>query len=210
MEPGVCLPTCVHYSYMHCHEHTGHKCRITTMAASYNVLYIGTGGGFLLTLNCSTMELYSSVHAYSGPVRSLLLISPPEQEGQVFSRLPSETGDEAGEPASPAQLEESITVTNSLRLDLKPMEPLPSEQSVLISFGRGYRGVVGDSENCPQDFILPSAGKKVNTFPSKPNQSEGHLLLWSTEVKEHFRPSSVFTRLESSPALFSPHHNYIH
>ena len=180
------------------------------MAASNDVLYVGTGGGFLLTLNCSTMELYFFIHAYNGPLRTLLLVSPLEhqQEGHshIYSKLPSEIGgDDPGE-SSLTTLTQFEDTNNSLRLNLKPMEPLPSEQSVLISFGRGYRGVVGDSENCPQEFILPSAGKKVTTTPAKPDREDGHLLLWSTE---HVRRSSVIPRLESSPSMFSPRHNQV-
>ena len=73
---------------------------------------------------------------------------------------------------------------------IRSMDSITSERSVLISFGIGYRGVVGESENCPQVFTLPSDGKKLHTKPAKPSAKDGHLLLWSTEHCSRYTYSS--------------------
>lgn len=172
------------------------------MTSSGGLLYVGTGGGVLLALNFSTMELHFVFHAYTGAVRSLLLVSP-EQQTKAFTRLLSNVGNHNSK-TSFIQHEEtshSLNVPKRLHLDLKPMEPLPEEQSVLLSFGLGYRGVVGDSDNCPQQFILPSTGKKIATKSARPVANDGHLLLWSTE---HHSKHMSSTRLESPQVLNTP------
>ncbi len=183
----------------------GQKGRTTSMTASGDLLYIGTGGGVLLVLNCSTMEPLFVTHAYTGPIRSLLLVAPG-QHSKMFSRLlsqnkpqimpnqASQTSDGKLSPvsASAPQLKDPVLTERPERpalhldLQLKAMEPLPAEQSVLVSFGLGYRGVVGDTENCPQEFILPSnissynrVKKAPTTKPAKPNVDDVHILLWS-------------------------------
>jgi hypothetical protein len=184
------------------------------MTSSGELLYVGTGGGVLLALSCSTMEPLFVSHAYTGPIRSLLLVAPGQQS-RMISRLLSHNKDQlasttAGQssssnrkkllspitsPTSPQKAPPSLLASRpALHLNLKAMEPLPAEQSVLISFGLGYRGVVGDSENCPQEFILPSnvscsgsgggcgcsRTKKANfTKPAKPSVDDVHILLWS-------------------------------
>lgn len=189
---------------------TGRKSRITTMTASNDLLYVGTGGGVLLALSCSTMEPLFVSHVYTGPIRSLLLVVPGQQS-RMISRLLSHNKVQSKaqqsstsqskkkmlspitSPVSPQKSPGLLPLRPALHLNLKAMEPLPAEQSVLISFGLGYRGVVGDSENCPQEFILPSnvssssygggggsRTKKANsTKPAKPSVDDVHILLWS-------------------------------
>lgn len=176
------------------------------MAASGDLLYVGTGGGVLLALSCSTMEPLFVSHAYTGPIRSLLLVAPG-QHSKMFTRLLSQNKPQSKpqkasasqtssdgklspilSPVSPPHKAPVLAERSALHLNLKTMEPLPAEQSVLISLGLGYRGVVGDSENCPQEFILPSnvssscsRVKKATatTKPAKPNADDVHILLWS-------------------------------
>lgn len=190
------------------------------MTASGDLLYVGTGGGVLLALSCSTMEPLFVAHAYTGPIRSLLLVTPGQHSGMI-SRLLSQNkpqsvkSQEAGtnqqttgsnivsgklspitSPVSPSKGLGPVlagtrpTRDRAMHLNLKAMEPLPAEQSVLISFGLGYRGVVGDSENCPPEFLLPSnvssssccnRAKKgtAATKPAKPSADDIHILLWS-------------------------------
>ena len=163
------------------------------------LLYVGTGGGALLALNCSSMELYFVFHAYVGAVRSLLLVSP-EQQTRAFTRLFSRKdlalssinmrGSTSGDDLSSLQQDSVLNqrrpsldslLSQSSRRSMRSYESVPSDRSVLLSFGVGYRGVVGDSENCPQIFTLPSDGKKVLSKPARPSVKDGHLLLWSTE-----------------------------
>ena len=200
----------INFNLLLCTPLTGRKSRITTMTASDDLLYVGTGGGVLLALSCSTMEPLFVSHAYTGPIRSLLLVTPGQQS-RMISRLlshnkaqsktqqPPSTSQSSGKkmlspitsPISPQKSPGLLASRPALHLNLKAMEPLPAEQSVLISFGLGYRGVVGDSENCPQEFILPSNNissgggggnrtKKANsTKPAKPSVDDVHILLWS-------------------------------
>ena len=171
------------------------------MTVTGELLYVGTGGGALLALNCSSMELYFVFHAYVGAIRSLLLVSP-EQQTRAFTRLFSRKDsilssiNIGGGNASSDDLslqQDSVVMTNRRRSSLDSLtsqtsrrsmqsfSSVLSDRSVLLSFGVGYRGVVGDSENCPQNFTLPSDGKKVLTKPARPSVRDGHLLLWSTE-----------------------------
>ena len=174
--------------------------RVTSMTVTGGLLYVGTGGGALLALDCSTMDLHFVFHAYVGPVRSLLIVLP-EQQTRAFTRLfsrkdsvlssinTSSSMDDFGPPppvpqAASARRRSSLDSLMSMtsRRSLRSLDStVSSERSVLISFGVGYRGVVGESENCPSAFTLPSDGKKILTKPAKPCAKDGHLLLWSTE-----------------------------
>ena len=203
------------------------------MTASGDLLYVGTGGGVLLALSCSTMEPHFATHAYTGPIRSLLLVAPGQQT-KVFTRLFSQNKPTQQLPVSkpnpintPA-ISTALKVSDSnlklperplhLDLKLKAMEPLPAEQSVVISFGLGYRGVVGDSENCPQEFILPSNAssscnrlkKATATKPAKPNVEDGHILLWSAG---HYNNKQIGPMKLGSPQrrenASSPQHSQI-
>lgn len=58
-----------------------------------------------------------------------------------------------------------------------------TDNILLLSIGRGYRGIVGQYENHPKDFILPSTTPLQSvTRPAKPEVSSSHLLVWSTEL----------------------------
>ena len=173
-----------------------------------DLLYIGTGGGVLLALRCSTMELHFAYHAYSDAIRSLLVILP-KQQTIAFTRLmsfeKSQIQVDDHYDATTQQMDQKEAsqsplrnTTKRLHLNLKPVEPLPAERSVLISFGHGYRGVVGDYANYPQEFILPSQGKKAASKPAKPCTDDGHLLIWSTE--HDTRDLKRVPRLMSSPS----------
>lgn len=168
------------------------------MTVTGELLYVGTGGGALLALNCSTMELYFVFHAYVGAVRSLLLVSP-EQQTRAFTRLFSRKDSVfssvsvmGGSSSDELSLQQDNVMnrrrssldslmSQTSRRSMRSFDSVPSDRSVLLSFGVGYRGVVGESENCPQNFTLPSDGKKVLTKPARPSVRDGHLLLWSTE-----------------------------
>ena len=169
------------------------------MTVTKGLLYVGMGGGALLGLDCSSMELQFVFHAYVGPVRSLLIVLPEQQtkafirlfsrKDSILSSMTTSSSVDDMEPLSATQqpsMERRRSSLDSLisqtsRKSLTSFESLSSERSVLISFGVGYRGVVGDSENCPLAFTLPSDGKSILTKPAKPCAKDGHLLLWSTE-----------------------------
>ena len=166
------------------------------MTVTGDILYVGTGGGALLALSCSSMELQFVFHAYVGAVRSLLVVLP-EQQTRAFTRLFSRKDSVLSSMSTSASSDDfdqlmshqsqrrrsslDSLMSQSSQKSLLSLRTVQSERSVLISFGVGYRGVVGESTNCPHVFTLPSDGKKILTKPSKPNAQDGHLLLWSTE-----------------------------
>ena len=178
------------------------------MSVAGDLLYVGTGGGALLALNCSSMELQFVFHAYVGAVRSLLLVLP-EQQTRAFTRLFSRKDSVLSGINASSSVEDFSQSTHELRRRRSSLDSLMSqnsrksltsisdavslERSVLISFGVGYRGVVGNSVNVPPVFTLPSDGKKILTKPSKPSAKDGHLLLWSTEHCSRFSGCSRLT-----------------
>ena len=181
------------------------------MTVAGDLLYVGTGGGVLLALNCSSMDLQFVFHAYVGPVRSLLLVLP-EQQTRAFVRLFSRKDSVLSSINSISSNDDFTTqvafdqpqarrrssldslMSQTSRKSLRSYsESLVSERSVLISCGVGYRGVVGNSENCPPAFTLPSDGKKILTKPAKPSATDGHLLLWSTEHCSKFSSCKLKT-----------------
>ena len=150
--------------------------RVTSLVAGKELLYVGTGGGAILFLNSTTMELCSLCHAYDKPVRCLLFINPGKQVKRKLSRRDSG----ASNVRSPR-----TSVTSLRSFD----ELVPEDRSVLVSFGLGYSGVVGSSPNHPQVLQLPTENGPLThgyltsaTRLAKPSPSVGHLLLWSTEV----------------------------
>ena len=162
----------------------------------------------LLALRCSTMELHFAYHAYNDAIRSLLIVLP-RQQTIAFTRLmsfqkPQIQADNHCDATMQQMVQKEASHTplkntsKRLHLNLKPVEPLPAERSVLISFGYGYRGIVGEYTNYPQEFILPSQGKKVATKPAKPCRDDGHLLIWSTEYDT--RDVKCVSRVMSSPS----------
>ena len=175
------------------------------MTVISDLLYIGTRGGALLAFNSSSMQLHFTSYVYDGPVRCLLKL-PKQQTREItqpFSRNAlnlSYTGScdidsdqlEHHQNATPySSLDRSKSPTTSLY-----SQPSSSENSVLVSIGLRYRGVVGESENCPPTFILPSDGKQTLTKPLRPNPQDNYMLLWST--KHHG------TKTECMDALCSP------
>ena len=167
--------------------HTACKGQVTAMTTTGDFLYVGTSGGVLLALNSSRMEPQFVFHAYVGTVHNLLLVSPKQlprhmwtkvisRSNVVISSISNVNSDDATQSANQQQPLRNRSNTDCM-INQTSLRSL--EHSVLVSFGIGYRGVVGDSENCPQVFTLPSDGKKKK--PSKPSAEDSHLLLWSVE-----------------------------
>ena len=137
------------------------------------------------------MEPIHIFDAYLKPARSLLLINYSGYQSKPFHRLLSH--DTIGSRNN--TLKSSGSSTSSLesmkssysgprRSSLNTGTSNDTSHSVLVSFGGGYKGVVRNCQDCPENFLLPSEGNKTNTQQSKPDRSIVNLLLWSTEVKE--------------------------
>ena len=182
------------------------KCQITSMIGNGDILYVGTKGGVLLALDCLAIskkqpspQVYA-FHAYTGAVCSLIIASPSKlptamtkklSHSNISSRKKFSNDDSSHQSASQKQAlrfrKRSSTDSNvshamqSAQADYRSLSSLDSERSMLISFGIGYSGVVGNSVNSPKMFILPSDRKRILTQPAKPNPNDVYLLLWSIE-----------------------------
>ena len=175
--------------------------RITSLLATKDLIYVGTGGGVIVVVNAVSMEVSSLLHGYDMAVRCLLFVSPGQQLRpfmRMFSRKDSSTTSiGAVSPklrsvgvasSSSARSPSQTSLTSNCSTDSATSE---DSRSILFSFGKGYRGVVGNSPNHPPVFNLPSetaasscgyCGTNVSTLRmAKPLHSVGHLLLWSTE-----------------------------
>ena len=160
------------------------------MSAKEHFLYAAIGGGAILCLNCRTMEVVHILDAYFKPARSLLMVNFTRTQSKPFDRLFSQS-DMTRERSTSSQ-EHTLPFDSCRRVSLASTkstfstdsfssEECPSN-SLLISFGGGYKGVIGSTPDPPEDFILPNEGNKTNTIPAIPDESIGYLLLWSTEV----------------------------
>ena len=176
----------------HCADGVG---RVSSLTAKDHFLYAAVKG-CILCLNCETMEPARVFDAYWSKVRSLIVINYSETHSRHFQRFLSHSGDTLASSyslGSPNQRSEgfrtfgSSSSVSSLRSTPRSQSSLDAaagdemRHSVLISFGVGYKGVVGDHSEHPESFILPSDGSRNNYQPAKPDRSTGCLLLWSTE-----------------------------
>ena len=173
------------------------KSRVTSLLADADVIYVGTGGGAILVLGSMTMEMTHVLYAYSNPVRCLLSVSPGTQV-KSFMRMFSRK--ESGGSVTPSSISmrrgsaEDSTGSLASKYHHKSSassidETLPQDRKILLSFGMGYRGIVGSSPNHPHTFILPSdstasGGYVASSSPrvAKPSSTVVHLLLWSAET----------------------------
>lgn len=175
------LDTCVaHYT-------AARSSRVTSLLSGGDLLYVGTGGGAILVLESITMELYQLLHAYTEPVRSLLLVLPNKQSPPLFQRLFSRKGSARTASTTSSGSDSPINTSRHPSESVSSSMSISSEfsnheRAVLISFGVGYRGVIGEADNYPPTFMLPSEGTKNNTKFAKIPSSCGHLLLWSSKT----------------------------
>ena len=153
-----------------------------------------------MVLNIVSMEVTSLLHGYDMAVRCLLFVSPGQQVRpfmRMFSRKDAATTSVGARSPKLSAASISSTVSNGARLSTSSLTSNPSiddatvedSRSILFSFGKGYRGVVGNSPNHPSAFNLPSENASSSCYSStnipslrlaKPLHSIGHLLLWST------------------------------
>ena len=169
--------------------------RVTSLLADPAVIYVGTGGGAILVLDSLTMEMTHVLYAYSNPVRCLLSVNPVTQMRslmRMFSR--KESGGSGTSLSMRRGSADDATSSLTSKFNHKSSVPsidetLPQDRKILLSFGMGYRGIVGSSPNHPHTFILPSdstASGSCNASSSprvaKPSANVVHLLLWSAET----------------------------
>ena len=182
------------YNFLHFPPSVVRSSRVTSLLADTAVMYVGTEGGAILVLDSSSMEVSHILHAYNNPVRCLLSVSPGTQV-KPFMRMFSRK--ESGGSITPTALRRSSGDSSSSlisKLHHKTStasidEAITQDRSLLLSFGMGYRGIVGQSPNHPQVFILPSESAVTSSGMltsvgrvAKPSAAVGHLLLWSAET----------------------------
>ncbi len=191
--------------------------RIASLEAKENIIYAGLENGVILCIKCEDMCVSHTFSAYGKTVSSLMMLRPPNQdsdeppENEHAGAQIRSTYHLAGQrkappkklPLKPARKHSPITArrkflihSNSLNkqsFDLSPVSFKVSssyktaEDLLLISIGRGYRGIVGSCTNHPKEFILPSSTAnelQSDNQTAKPNPEDSYLLIWSTEKCE--------------------------
>ena len=149
-------------------------------------MYIGTKGGIIVVLNHRTQETVHFVYAYNEAVKCLLPINRPRQI-RKYARLNSHKE----RLSSKFSFEASSFNSSGERSN--------SDRTLVLSFGRGYRGVVGDYKNFPPKFIPPSdnsffcaicscssrlqctCGETIESGHAKPDSETGYMLCLSNE-----------------------------
>lgn len=157
--------------------------RVTTLTAGDDgTLYIGNGGGMILLVNVDTLEVMCRLRAYTTPVRCLFSVKMTDAFSRIISSIDSIA------PNTPMTTTASVSSLSSLDSILSPgpdSPSVPDDRSVLMSFGIGYRGVVGPHKNHPDSFLLPSGLTSCTCcthffIQARPSPSTGYLLMWST------------------------------
>lgn len=176
----VCEDVCTVHVYIHIYvcvcvnpTYPGRASRVTSLLVCGDFLYIGTRGGVILTVDLPTMTLHKLLHAYTRPVRSLLLIQSDSDSPSVLRRLFSRK-DSSNPRLTSNRSSDSLTTSIS-------DQPF-SSRAILVSMGMAYRGVVGDATNHAPVFILPSDGTKTHNKLVRTSSHYGHLLMWSADT----------------------------
>jgi len=168
--------------------------RVTALVANDQFLYAATRRGVIICFDCATMHPTALLEAFYKPCRSLLLISTQGRHSRPFQRLFSRG-------VSGMRLLSSSSDSNSLYESFRSvhssqyrrisggstpsfMSDEDNHSSLLVSFGIEYRGVIEESTNYPEKFMLPSENAKTPTQESIPDPTAGFLLLWSKESEK--------------------------
>lgn len=127
----------------------------------------------LLIVNCSGMQ--------SKPFDRLMSRVDSDRDGFTRSTL-SSTSSASSNDSPRSSRRPSLTLAQSLRSSDSLLGEDQSTNSVLFSFGVGFKGVVGDYYEHPENFTLPSEGNRTGYQSACPDRAIGYLLLWSTEA----------------------------
>ena len=190
--------------------------RAGTLAAKDHFLYTAVRG-VIVCMNCESMEVVRVFDAYHKAVRSLLILNYSNGQSKPFDRILSRN---ESDNSSKLSLSSTSSVqswsgkgssSDSLRSQgtshprILHNDSFTSEDgstnSILVSFGVGYKGVVRDCYAHPESFILPSEGNRVNHQLARLNKSLGCLLLWSTEVCNKNKINSNLQNLSEEEEL---------
>ena len=159
-------------------------------------------GGVILVLQTSSLDVLHYLHGHDNPVRCLQAINRAPQIRR-FSRMYSRH--DSKNPTSPLLSEmTSITSLSS------SSENESTDRDLVLSFSQGYRGVVGDSQNYPPMFNLPSDSilycsvccrancncREMKIRQPKPNPEIGCLLYWSSEEQTLFSEDTASEQIQ--------------
>ena len=166
------------------------KSRITSLLVVKDSIYIGTLGGIILILNYQTQEVSHILQGYNSQVSSLIPIAKhnyTRRLSRLYSRRENLSSSKSFSSGSIAEW----TLTNS-------GDRTNSERTIVLSFGKEYRGVLGTAKNHPSSFLLPSdnslscsfclspsrvkcmceGDSLANLRTAKPDPKTGYLLYW--------------------------------
>lgn len=121
------------------------------------------------------METVHIFDAYFRSVRSLLVINYSGMQSRPFTRILSVDKSRKGDTRANNYGHHLLKAMSSQDQD-------SSSNSILVSFGVGFKGTVGNCPDHPENFLLPSEGSKVSYQAAVPEKEACYLLLWSTEV----------------------------
>ena len=122
---------------------------ITSLLATKDLVYVGTGGGVIVVWNIVSMEVTSLLHGYDMAVRCLFFVSPGQQVRpfmRMFSRKDSATTSVGARSPKLSAASISSSVSNGARLSMSSLTSNPSiddatvedSRSILFIFGKGY------------------------------------------------------------------------
>ena len=160
---------------------------MTSLLVDKGLIYVGTAGGTVIILHAITLEALHFLRGYRNEVISILSLNREGTHLKRFSRLLSKR-DSLPQATSPV-FPEMVSLSSS-------GESYNSDRNLVLTFGRGYRSVVGDYENHPPSFTLPlvtsstcsfcrtqvcSCGDSLRSRLARPPPSIGCVLYWSNE-----------------------------
>lgn len=173
---------------------------ITSLLSFNGLLYVGTQGGIILTLEPSQLMHLSTLHTCNGPSTCLLGVKPAlkvRSIARLFSVRKTrdnstehvEVNTGSGESTEWGGGKGGVVLAEMSGADSTCGLPLVMERSVIVSFGREYRGVTSHSENCPPALNGPgvppggsnSAHLSYLRYLSPQPSNFNHLFLWSAD-----------------------------
>ena len=167
--------------------YVANRSSVTSLLVDKGLMYVGTVGGTVIVLHTITLEVLHFLRGYRNEVISILSLNREGTHLKRFSRLLSKR-DSFPQATSPV-FPEMVSLSSS-------GESYNSDRNLVLTFGRGYRGVVGDYENHPPSFTLPlitsstcsfcrtqvcSCGDSLRSRLARPPPNIGCVLYWSNE-----------------------------
>ena len=188
---------------------------MTSLLSVKHMLYIGTAGGVIIELDTTHWAVLHLLWGYTDPVQCLV----PLHQGTATTRrrrlshsrphsfsasmiIVNSTTSSMPSSTSSSSLETSHSTSLS-----SSGERLNIDRNMVLSFGTGYRGIVGDDTNHPPHFLLSSTpgvcGKchasRINCSCensrriAKPDPFVGYVLYWYNAGEDATPTSDITT-----------------